>query len=398
MKKVLALLFLLSVGFPTFAATSVKVGETTTLYCKATAPDGYITHAFFELADASDAQNLALYSHSSDCYATLTGLKPKNNITVNVTYAYTYMSYNNKRMVGHATYTEKVSVTGGGPLTSMAFVPNEKTIKVGESIKVRLEVKPANTSTGIDWGTGMYGQPFNFEISDVENRSFTVTAKKTGKLYLIAQSENNKMATCIITATQDGKKASVEPSTISLTSEKEELAEGDNVQLKYTLEPDGATSTITWESSNEKVATVNEYGKVTAVSAGKAEIKATTANNKTAKVEVEVLAPATGVTIPGSVDMYRGYYFQMSPTWTPSNSALSAAWKSSDTSVATVTNGKVYGRKTGTASITVTLKNGSTATCTITVLEPPTNLATYRVTSKISQIKNLARRTYDNKK
>jgi len=398
MKNLVLLTCLLLVGTSVLAATSVKVGETATLYCTASAPDGYITHAFFEFSDPTDAQFLAIGYRSSDCSATIKGFKPKSNISINVTYAYTYMSYNNKRMVGHGTYTEKVSVIGGGPMTGMKFVPEQATIKVGESVKVKLEVTPANTSTAFEWGTGLYGQPFNFDISDIEKTSFTVTAKKTGKLYLIATSDITRYNTsCIITATEDGNNAAIAPSTISISSEKEDLVEGDKIKLKYSMEPDGATSTIKWESSNENVATVDEYGTVKAVSAGKTQIKATTANNKTAKVDVEVLTAATDITMPQSIEMYRGYEYQLTPSLTPSNSALSCTWKSSDTSVASITSGKIYAKKTGTTTITATLKNGNTGTCTIRVSDTPTNLVTYRVATKITQTKNLARRTFDNK-
>ena len=398
MKNLVLLTCLLLVGTSVLAATSVKVGETATLYCTASAPDGYITHAFFELADASDAQYLALYSHSSECYASLTGLKPNSNITINVTYAYTYMSYNNKRMVGHGTYTEKVSVIGGGPMTSMKFIPEQATIKVGESVKVKLEVMPANTSTAFEWGTGLYGQPYAFDISDIEKTSFTVTAKKTGKLYLIATSDISRYNTsCIITATEDGNNAAIEPTAITISFGQEKMVEGDKVKLKCSMEPDGATSTINWKSSNEDVATVDDYGNVKAVSEGKTQITATTANNKSAMMEIEVLTAATDITMPQSIEMYISYDYQLTPTLTPSNSALSCTWKSSDTSVATVTSGKIHARKVGTATITATLNNGKTTSCTVRVSDAPTNLVTYKVTTKINQIKNLARRTFDNK-
>jgi len=397
MKRILLLSFLSLIGIVTFAA-SVNVGETIQLNCTASAPDGYITHAFFELADPNDAQYLAIGYRSSDCYAMLKGLKPKSNITINVTYAYTYSSYNNKKMVGHGTYSEKVTVVGGGPLTSIRFVPDEPTIKIGESVKVRIEVTPANTSTYYEWGVmDLYTNPSAYEITDMDNVSLTVTAKKAMNLILYAKSDNGKQTTAIIHATEDGKKAYAEPTAISFSSEKLSLVEGDKKKLIYTMEPDGATSKISWESSNEGVATVDDYGKVAAVSSGKATISATTANGKTANVEVEVMAAATDISLPESVEMYTNYEYQINPSLTPSNSAFSGTWKSSDTSVATVSSGKVRARKAGSTTITATLKNGNKATCTIRVSDPPSSLATYNVTTKIKQVKNLARRTFDNK-
>ena len=44
-------------------------------------------------------------------------------------------------------------------------------------------------------------------------------------------------------------------------------------------------------------------------------------------------------------------------------------WKSSDTSVATVVNGKVTGVKAGVATVTVTTNNGKSATCKVTIIK-----------------------------
>lgn len=48
---------------------------------------------------------------------------------------------------------------------------------------------------------------------------------------------------------------------------------------------------------------------------------------------------------------------------------LSTQWVSSDTTIATVLGGKVWGMASGTATITATTRNGNTATCTVTVTE-----------------------------
>ena len=53
---------------------------------------------------------------------------------------------------------------------------------------------------------------------------------------------------------------------------------------------------------------------------------------------------------------------------------LSYKWASSDNSVASVTkDGKVYGNKAGSATITVKSENGVTASCKVTVQPPESN-------------------------
>lgn len=57
----------------------------------------------------------------------------------------------------------------------------------------------------------------------------------------------------------------------------------------------------------------------------------------------------------------------LSATVQPSNAIKTLTWSSSNTSVATVSNGKVTAKKSGTAYITVKTSNGKTAQCKVTV-------------------------------
>lgn len=63
---------------------------------------------------------------------------------------------------------------------------------------------------------------------------------------------------------------------IALNKTEGVLAVGNSVTVTATVTPDNATNaTVNWTSSDEKVATVDSNGKVTAVAAGNATIKAT---------------------------------------------------------------------------------------------------------------------------
>jgi len=67
-----------------------------------------------------------------------------------------------------------------------------------------------------------------------------------------------------------------------------ELSPGDQFVLYSVIKPIGSTDQITYVSSNEKIATVSSTGKVTALTAGKVSIKATTASGLTATCEIIV--------------------------------------------------------------------------------------------------------------
>ena len=63
-------------------------------------------------------------------------------------------------------------------------------------------------------------------------------------------------------------------SGITLTPPYVEITCGDTVHLKATATPEDASYTLEWSSSDNSVATVDEYGVITAVAAGKTVITA----------------------------------------------------------------------------------------------------------------------------
>ena len=79
------------------------------------------------------------------------------------------------------------------------------------------------------------------------------------------------------------------PSSITLNQKKIDMEEEEKYQLNATIEPIDATDkTITWQSSNKKIATVDKTGMVTAIKEGTAKIVATTSNGKKAICQVIV--------------------------------------------------------------------------------------------------------------
>ena len=93
------------------------------------------------------------------------------------------------------------------------------------------------------------------------------------------------------------------------------------------------------------------------------------------QVEPDPVVSVTGVSLnKTTLSLTEGDSSKLTATVAPSNAAnKNVTWSSSNTSVATVdTNGNVKAVKAGTATITVTTKDGNyTATCTVTVKEKP---------------------------
>lgn len=80
---------------------------------------------------------------------------------------------------------------------------------------------------------------------------------------------------------------STEVTQVKISGKAQVLVGGD-LQLTYTVTPSTATTTVSWESSNPSIATVDQTGKVHGVALGMAKITVVTANNKTASKTIKV--------------------------------------------------------------------------------------------------------------
>lgn len=95
---------------------------------------------------------------------------------------------------------------------------------------------------------------------------------------LVAVSDGSTKITATSGIVKTSAKVTVTTKVEQITLNKTEgvLTVGNSVTVTATVTPDNATNaTVNWTSSDEKVATVDSSGKVTAVAAGSATIKAT---------------------------------------------------------------------------------------------------------------------------
>lgn len=191
-------------------------------------------------------------------------------------------------------------------------VPDTLDVKLNDTDETAIEAKcePEDASN----------ISFDFASSDEE----VATVDKDGKVKVLKAGE------CDITTTlmQDGEKvaektthvkAFYEVESITLDSNEGKLTVGNSHTIKATVAPEEvvAETTIEWSSSNEKVATVDSNGKVTAISSGNATITAT-AGEESANYEVTVEQPKKVTT---SNKTYKSSGSSSSSAVTPSNPA-----------------------------------------------------------------------------
>lgn len=149
------------------------------------------------------------------------------------------------------------------------------------------------------------------------------------------------------------------------------VAVGETAAITSTVTPANADQSVTWTSSDAKIAKVDETGKVTGVKAGTATITATTANGKTATCAVTVADAYTIALNKTELTLVEKATETLTATVKQGSSTITnqtITWTSSDSAVATVSNsGKVTAQKEGTATITAALANGQKATCKVIV-------------------------------
>ena len=151
-----------------------------------------------------------------------------------------------------------------------------------------------------------------------------------------------------------------------------EITKGSNARLIATVKPDNAEDkSVTWQSDNSDVVSVNSGGYIHARSVGTATITATTSNGLSATCTVTVKAkqPQSIELSKTSLEIYITQSEQLTATVKPDDAEdKTVTWTSDDPNIAEVDqNGKVTPKSLGTTNIRVTASNGVNAQCTVTV-------------------------------
>ena len=294
------------------------------------------------------------------------------------------------------------------PITNIAF-PTSVTLKVGESKTLEVIPTPADAThlMSIEWGrqpSGTFSAKTNgYGTYWSQSCSQTITGLTPGKGYLyttvkVFDSQENfirdyDISTTVVVVDSNNSGSTTTPAnpnpteekipmkSISLNKTTLTLTEGGSSQLSVNYTPSNTTDikTVSWISSNYSVVSVSG-GRLTAKKAGLATITARV-GGKIASCKITVKPkpiPLQSIKLSKtSATITAGSSAQLSVTYNPSNTTDSktVTWKSSNTSVATVSGGKVTAKKAGTATITAKVGSKS-ASCKITVKAATSTLTT----------------------
>ncbi|MDR1951252.1 MAG: Ig-like domain-containing protein, partial [Bacteroidales bacterium] len=155
------------------------------------------------------------------------------------------------------------------PVTGVTLNKNTLTLTVDDTERLTATVNPSNaTNRSVTWASS------NTAVATV-NQSGLVTAVSEGTATItVTTVEGNFKANCVVTVGP----AVVAVTSVTLNKYTATLTVGGtSEQLVATVNPDNAENqVVTWESNNTSVATVDQTGLVSPVSAGTATITVTT--------------------------------------------------------------------------------------------------------------------------
>ncbi|MCF2946537.1 Ig-like domain-containing protein [Paraglaciecola aquimarina] len=224
-------------------------------------------------------------------------------------------------------------------------------VAIKESIALTATVLPANTDNKvIAWSSA------DVKIAAVDQNGL-VTGTGGGTTTITATMQDGSLATQHqVTVT------TIQASNIMLSHESAAMVVDESLQLDVIFTPFNVTTKmLTWESSNEAVATVDNNGLITAVGNGDTVITATAVGGASDVVNVNVNSYAlAGVDLPStSVIVLPGTY-QAKVDFLPANATdKSVTWLTSNHTIATVDqNGLITGVAPGATTIKVTSNDG----------------------------------------
>ena len=180
-------------------------------------------------------------------------------------------------------------------------------------------------------------------------------------------------------------KPTVPPKSVKFNKNTITLGVGESYTLITTIE-NGDISQVAFTTSDRKVATVDNNGKITAVGTGTATITANTYNGLKAQCKVTVKKLANSIKLDKtSITLGVGEQYDFSSSIPNGTAAYFRSYYSDNTAIATVqkSGGLMTAKTAGTTTIRCKLSSGREATCKVTVKSAPSSVTLNYTTSTL---------------
>lgn len=246
-------------------------------------------------------------------------------------------------------------------VTSISLSQTSLTLTQGETGTLTVNHTPAELDApAYTWSSS------NTAVVTVSNGVITAVGEGTATITVTVENLNLS-ASCTVTVNP------IVPASIAISETSLSLFVGDNAQLTATVSPsDAKDKSFTWSSSDPNVATIDADGNVSAIAQGTATITATTTVGgltATCSVVVKKIHVESVSLDKTSLNMIIGQTETLAATVSPENTTnKNITWKSSNETIAVVSDGTVTALRAGEVTITATSDDsGKLAYCTVTV-------------------------------
>ncbi|MBR3307691.1 MAG: leucine-rich repeat protein [Lachnospiraceae bacterium] len=198
------------------------------------------------------------------------------------------------------TYAETFADTNGFTFvsqeinaTDVTFEQETYTIYTNATLRLPYNITPANYTDEMTWSVSKGSD--RISLTDGVVKGLKVTDADDPAVIKLAVGD--KLASCKIIVLQS-------VTSISLSKTSVTLDAGGSIQLTCSVSPSTASDkTVSWTSSDESIATVDENGKVTAVNKGECIITVTALDGGGAKKECKVTVSNTASYPASAADM-----------------------------------------------------------------------------------------------
>ena len=241
------------------------------------------------------------------------------------------------------------------------------TLQVGETYYLHNSYTDSYSITNSSTNDGSVVSVYRAEYEENQHFTWAITGLRSGVTTVTIFYLNNSVWNVYVITV-------VEVNSISIPN-KLALLPGDSYTFSPVVSEAGATTTFTWQSSDNSVASVDESGTLTAVGVGTAYITCIAANGVSAQCEVVVNPVLVSEITLDQSDYYLnvGSQVQLHAVISPSNATINKlSWRSSNEMVAIVgVNGLVTGVSEGICNVTATSMDGTnvSANCLIRVVK-----------------------------
>ncbi len=308
--------------------------------------------------------------------------------------AVTYTWESSDKTIATVSSTGLVTAVKAGKTTITAKVKGNESVKASASVEVKchvsgisaskseLELTVGETESGIKVTVSpdrASDKTFTATSSDSsiagvtvnQDGTISINALKAGKAQITLKSKDQGKETVIKVNVIEN----IPVSEVVISRNAIAVIEGKSDTLSAKVLPANAhDKDLLWKSSDETVVKVTN-GQISAIKPGTATISVSSVSNSSASASCTVTVnpapvPVTSLTPSNtSITMTEGTNRKVSIKVAPDNATdKSLTWSSSNTKVATVlADGQINAIAPGTATITAKAKDGSNASCTISV-------------------------------